>query len=145
MMTSSQALGAIVLGLWLSTSAVKAQTAAQYRDFQLGADLASVSALTGAAASEAKTLHTRPAILSCLVAFRLGDAAATPNGDHPVGDGSRRSSCGRPPRDSGPAGRRVLETSVPQGQDCTVISNSDGEHPLIGSRRQSFHLFRTDR
>ena len=37
-MSSSQALGASVLGLLLSTSAVKGQTAAHYRDFHLGAN-----------------------------------------------------------------------------------------------------------
>lgn len=63
MMTSSQALGATMVGLVLSTSAVKGQTSGSYRDFQLGADLASVSALTGVATSEAKTVHSRPAVL----------------------------------------------------------------------------------
>ena len=62
-MIARQALGAGVLGLLLLTSAMDGQTTGQYRDFQLGGDLASVSALTGVAVSEAKTLHTRPAVL----------------------------------------------------------------------------------
>jgi hypothetical protein len=62
-MISSQALGAGVLGVVVSTSAVQEQTAAHDRDIRLGGDLASVSALTGVAASEAKTLHAREAIL----------------------------------------------------------------------------------
>lgn len=65
-MISSRALGVSVLGLMLSTDVVHGQTAARYRDFQLGGDLASVAALTGVAASEAKTVHARPAILQDL-------------------------------------------------------------------------------
>lgn len=62
-MINSQTLGVAVLGLLLSGAAMQGQTAARYREFQLGGSLASVSALTGVAASEAKTLHTRPAVL----------------------------------------------------------------------------------
>jgi hypothetical protein len=47
----------------LSSSAVQGQPAAHYRNFQLGGDLASVAALAGVAASGAKTIHVRPAIL----------------------------------------------------------------------------------
>jgi hypothetical protein len=38
----------------------------QYRNFELGSDLASVSALAGVASSEAKTIHRRPAALQDL-------------------------------------------------------------------------------
>ncbi len=56
-------LGVVLLALALSTSAVGSQDRSRYRDFKLGADLASVSVLAGVAASEAKTLHQRPALL----------------------------------------------------------------------------------
>lgn len=61
-MIGSRALGVSVLGVVLSSAAVQGQPPAHYRDFQLGGALASVSARTGAA-SEAKTVHARPAIL----------------------------------------------------------------------------------
>ena len=73
----SFALGASVLGLMLSASAVQGQSAGHYRDFQLGADLPSVSALTGVAASAAKTLHTRPAVLQDLEWTRPYASSAT--------------------------------------------------------------------
>ena len=53
-MISSRAVGVSVLGVVLVAPAVRAQTAAHYRDFQLGGDIASVAALTGVAASAAK-------------------------------------------------------------------------------------------
>ena len=62
-MSSRQALGAGLLGLLFFTAAIEGQTPGHYRDFQLGGDLASVSALTGLAASEVEVLHTRPAVL----------------------------------------------------------------------------------
>lgn len=62
-MISSRAVGVGVLGAVLVASAVRGQTGAHYRDFQLGGDIASVAALTGAAASDAKTVHVRPAML----------------------------------------------------------------------------------
>jgi len=40
-----------------------AQSAPRYREFQLGADLASVSALAGVPVSAAKTIHERPAVI----------------------------------------------------------------------------------
>ncbi len=61
-MISARAFGIGVLGLVLSTSSLHAQAAAQYRDFQLGSDIATVAALTGVAASDAKTIHSRPAM-----------------------------------------------------------------------------------
>ena len=62
-MISRQALGASVLGLLFFTSAIEGQIPGHYRDFQLGSDLASVAALTGAASPDVKVLHTRPAVL----------------------------------------------------------------------------------
>jgi hypothetical protein len=43
-----------------------AQELAQYRNFALGSDLATVSARAGVAASEARTIHERPAVLQDL-------------------------------------------------------------------------------
>jgi hypothetical protein len=62
-MTRFRMFGLIGIGLVLASSVAQGQTAAKYRDFQLGGDLSSVAGLTGVAASAAKTLHARPAIL----------------------------------------------------------------------------------
>jgi hypothetical protein len=61
-MINPRLLGVVVLGLVLSTPHLYGAGRAQYRDFQLGSDLASVSARSGVAASEARTLHLRPAV-----------------------------------------------------------------------------------
>ena len=53
-------------GLVLSTMVLQGQDRSRYRDFQLGADLPSISALTGVAQSEVKTLHVRPAVMQQL-------------------------------------------------------------------------------
>jgi hypothetical protein len=53
----------VALGVLLSTVSLQGQSRAQYRDFQLGGDLSSVSALTRVAASEARTIHLRPALM----------------------------------------------------------------------------------
>src|SRR5579864_2026705 len=60
----------VALGLVLSTRPLSGQGRPQYRDFLLGGDLPSVSARTGVAASEARTLHSRPAVTQEL-AWRL--------------------------------------------------------------------------
>src|SRR5215212_4764191 len=66
-MISIRPLGIVAVGLVLSTHALESQDRARYRDFRLGGDLASISALTGVAASDAKTIHERPAMLRELV------------------------------------------------------------------------------
>jgi hypothetical protein len=53
---------ACALGLVLSTDALS-QDRSRYRDFQLGGGLSSISALSGVAASEARTIHLRPALM----------------------------------------------------------------------------------
>lgn len=53
-------------GVVLSTHGLEGQGRAQYRDFQLGGDLASVAALAGIKASEAKVIHQRPAVMQDL-------------------------------------------------------------------------------
>ena len=65
-MTASYAIGLTVLGVAITAAATQGQSAAHYRDFQLGGSAASVSALTGAPASDLKTIHARPASLQSL-------------------------------------------------------------------------------
>ena len=62
-MIGSRTVGVGILGLMLSTPAVQGQGGSLYREFQSGGDVASVAALTGMSAAEAKTVHQRPAVL----------------------------------------------------------------------------------
>jgi hypothetical protein len=62
-MINTRTLVIVALGIVLSTQSLNGQGRPQYRDFQLGGDLPSVSALAGVAASEAKTIHLRPAVM----------------------------------------------------------------------------------
>lgn len=55
-----------VLGVLLATSVLQGQTDGHYRDFQLGGDIASVSASAGLKASDAKTVHAHPAMIQSL-------------------------------------------------------------------------------
>jgi len=57
---------AIALSVLVATTPAYAQTRSGYRDYQLGADLASTSALAGVAVSEATTIHSRPAVIQDL-------------------------------------------------------------------------------
>lgn len=66
-MSSIRTLGIVAVGLVVSTHALESQDQARYRDYRLGGDLASISALTGVAASEAKTIQQRPAVMQELV------------------------------------------------------------------------------
>jgi hypothetical protein len=61
-MTATRTL-ALVLGLALSAQTLLAQDRSRYREFQLGSDLRSVAALAKVPASEAKTIHQRPAVI----------------------------------------------------------------------------------
>lgn len=65
-MINTRTLAIVALGLALSTPSLQGQDRSRYRDFQLGDDLASVSALVDVAASEAKTIHVRPAVIQDL-------------------------------------------------------------------------------
>jgi hypothetical protein len=62
-MINARTLTIVALGLVVSTQALQGQDRSRYRDFQLGADLPSVSALAKVAASDAKTIHQRPAVI----------------------------------------------------------------------------------
>jgi hypothetical protein len=72
-------------GLVLSTWLLQGQDRSRYRDFQLGGDLPSISALTGVAQSEVKTLHMRPAVMQELQwRRRYSSSDATPAQIDPV-------------------------------------------------------------
>ena len=58
-----RALAIGVLGFVLAAPSLHSQGRSRYRDFQLGGDLGSISALTGVAVSSARTIHLRPAIM----------------------------------------------------------------------------------
>jgi len=53
----------VAAGVLALTVGVSAQEHGQYRDFQLGTSLASVSALTGTPTSDARLIHERPALM----------------------------------------------------------------------------------
>lgn len=61
-MMSTRTLVATALGLVAVIPSLHGQDRARYRDYRLGASLASVSALTGVAATDAKAIHERPAV-----------------------------------------------------------------------------------
>jgi hypothetical protein len=84
-MSTAPTLAIVALGLVLSTPSLQGQARSGYRNFQLGGDLHSVSALSGVAASEAKTIHQRPAVIQQLE-WRLPYAVSgsTPPQNDPV-------------------------------------------------------------
>jgi hypothetical protein len=65
-MRHARTLAICALGIVCAPHAVVGQGFSQYRSFELGSDVASVSALAGIPASEAKTIHQRPAVLQDL-------------------------------------------------------------------------------
>ena len=66
-MINIRTLGIGALGLILSTHSLQSQERSGYRVFRLGESLASISTLTGVAASEAKTTQRRPATMQELL------------------------------------------------------------------------------
>jgi hypothetical protein len=65
-MIIARSLAIASLGLVLSTQPLHGQSGPHYRQFQLGGDVASVSALAGVAGSEATVIHQRPAVIQDL-------------------------------------------------------------------------------
>ncbi len=65
-MMHARTLAFCAAGIICATPALGAQGLSQYRGFELGGDLASVSALAGIASSDAKTIHQHPAVLQDL-------------------------------------------------------------------------------
>jgi hypothetical protein len=62
-MIDMRALAVGALGLALSAPSLQGQDHSRYRDYQLGGNLPSISALTGVAVSEARTIHSRPVMM----------------------------------------------------------------------------------
>jgi hypothetical protein len=77
-MINKCALAIVALGLLFSTL-LYSQGGPRYRDFQLGGDLPSISALTGVAVSDAKAVHLRPALMQELRWQRPYSSSATPS------------------------------------------------------------------
>jgi hypothetical protein len=65
-MMNARTFAICAIGTVLLTHATAGQSLAQYRNFELKSDLAAVSTLTGVPASEAKTIHKRPALIQDL-------------------------------------------------------------------------------
>jgi hypothetical protein len=65
-MINTRTFATCAVGLVLLTHGVDGQAVAQYRNFELGVNVAAVSALTGQTTSDAKTIHQRPALLQDL-------------------------------------------------------------------------------
>jgi hypothetical protein len=79
-----RALAIGALGLLLAAPLLQGQGRPRYRDFQLGGDLPSVSALTGVAVSQATAIHLRPAIMQELRWQRPYASSETPSQADPV-------------------------------------------------------------
>ena len=83
-MIIGRALAIGALGLLLTAPLLHSQGRPSYRDFQLGGDLPSVSALTGVAVSQATAIHVRPAIMQELRWQRPYSSSETPSQADPV-------------------------------------------------------------
>jgi hypothetical protein len=76
-------VGVGVLGAALSIGVMDGATAPHYRDFQLGGDLLTISAVAGVPAADAKTIHERPARLQDLE-WRRGYSGSNETAVDPV-------------------------------------------------------------
>ena len=65
-MTTARTLAICAFGIVVFAHGLEGQGLSRYRNFELGSDLTTVSALAGVAPSEAKTIHQRPAVLQDL-------------------------------------------------------------------------------
>lgn len=65
-MTTSRTVVACAFAMTIFGTRLEADDLSRYRSFELGADVAAVSALTGGAASEATVVHQRPVLLQDL-------------------------------------------------------------------------------
>ena len=65
-MMTARTVAACAFAMTLVGNRLDAQDLSRYRTFELGTDVASVSALTGVASSEAATVHQRPVLLQDL-------------------------------------------------------------------------------
>ena len=62
-MRAAGTVAVVALGLGLCASSLQAQDRSGYRGFQLGGNLPSVAALANVPASDARTIHQRPALI----------------------------------------------------------------------------------
>lgn len=62
-MIDTRTFATAALGIILLSNGIEGQSVAQYRNFALGSNVATVATLIEASASEAKTIHQRPALL----------------------------------------------------------------------------------
>jgi len=81
-MIAARRLAIAPLGFVLCTQLLSGQSRPHYREFELGGDLASVSALAGVAVSETKIIHQRPALIQDLQ-WRPPYAATSPTAPSP--------------------------------------------------------------
>jgi len=65
-MIHARTLAICAVGIMCSTHGLEAQGLSQYRNFELGSNVVSVSALAGLASSDAKVIRQRPAVLQDL-------------------------------------------------------------------------------
>jgi hypothetical protein len=65
-MMNARTMAACAFAVTILGNRIEAQDLSRYRTFELGTDVAAVSALTGVASSEATTIHQRPALLQDL-------------------------------------------------------------------------------
>ena len=77
----ARTLAICAFGIVFSAVGLEGQGLSQYRNFELGSDLASVATLAGVASSDAKTIHQRPAVLQDLewrpARWNVGSTAAS--------------------------------------------------------------------
>jgi hypothetical protein len=62
-MMNARTIAACAFAVTILGNRIDAQDLSRYRTFELGTDVAAVSALTGVASSDATTIHQRPALL----------------------------------------------------------------------------------
>jgi len=62
-MINVRSLGLVTVGLVLCAAALRGQDRSRYRNYELGGGVSAISTLAGVPASEAKTLHSRPAMI----------------------------------------------------------------------------------
>jgi hypothetical protein len=65
-MMNARFVAACAFAMTIVGNRIEAQDLSRYRAFELGADVAAVTALTGTASSEARIIHQRPALLQDL-------------------------------------------------------------------------------
>lgn len=83
-MRYARTLGMVFLGVAVSGSWLQGQDGQRYREYQLGADVATISALTRVEATEVKDIHVRPALIQELQWRRGYSTAAQADSVHQI-------------------------------------------------------------